>query len=264
MNKRIARNVLVNSSVSRVVSALLTTIIHEFGHFSVSLALGNSTTLYHNRVSTHGENPDFVNQLLIPMGGPLISLLQGIICMLLFKKIKNGIISLLVLWLGISGLMAFFGYMMIAPLAKEGDTGKIFELLELPLLYQFIIALLSLLIFTFMLLFFHRDFQNFIPEDVNDDKLKRVKWARLLIMYPVLIGIVITSILTFPMVVFLSLLPSIMMPFMLFMIYGRMVNSNDKIEKEQNKDITELSLALIIILILAIVLNRVLASGITL
>lgn len=264
MNHSIERNVLINSTVARIIAAILTTLIHELGHFTVSILLGNSATLFHNRVETPGENQNFINQLLIPTGGPVISLIQGAICMVLYRKIKNGIGSLLLLWMGISGLMAFFGYLMIAPFAQEGDTGKIFELLELPLLWQFIIASLALLIFTLMLLYFHKDFQNFIPEDVRDDKLKRAKWARLLIMYPVLIGIIITSILTFPIVVFLSLLPSMTMPFMLFMAYGRMVTSKDIIDKTQNKHITNFSLALIIILIITIVLNRVFVSGITL
>jgi hypothetical protein len=256
--------VLINLSAARVFSALVTTIVHEPGHFAISLSLGNSATLYHNRVETPGENLNFRNQLFIPMGGPLISLSQGVICILLFKKVKNGITSLTVLWLGISGLMAFFGYIMIAPVAQEGDTGKIFALLENPFWWEFIIALLGLLIFTYMLIFFHRSLENFITEDISNGKLMRTNWARLLIMYPVMIGIVVTSILTFPIIVFLSLLPSIMMPFMLFMVYSRMVTSKSKIEKEQNKDVTELSIPLIILLLFTIVLNRVLVWGISL
>ena len=95
MSKSTERNILINSSLIRIVSGLLTTMIHELGHFSFSILLGNSATLYHNRVETHGENLDFMHQLLIPMGGPIVSLLQGVFCMLIYKKVKNGIASLL-------------------------------------------------------------------------------------------------------------------------------------------------------------------------
>ena len=197
------------------------------------------------------------------MGGPVISFLQGLVCLILYKKIKNGVASLFVLWLGISGLMAFFGYMMIAPFAKVGDTGRIFQLLEIPMVWQIIIALIFLMIFTFMLLHFHNDFERFIYEDIYKDKLKKAKWARLLVMYPVLSGIIITGILKFPIVVFLSILPSIMMPFMLFMIYGRMITSKNKIVKAKNKDVTNVSIPMIAFFTAVIILFRLLVFGIT-
>ena len=117
------RNVLINSTLIRITSSLLSTVIHELGHFCGSIGLGNSATLRHNNVQTHTENLDFLNQLLIPMGGPIVSLGQGVVCLLLYRKIKNSAGSLLTLWLGISALMAFFGYMMIAPISTAVGWG---------------------------------------------------------------------------------------------------------------------------------------------
>lgn len=263
MSKTIERNILINSSLARITSALLVTIIHETGHFITSLALGNKATLFHNRVETHGENLNFLNQLLIPMGGPVISLIQGVFCMMMYKKIQNGIASLVVLWLGISGLMAFFGYMMIAPLSTVGDTGKIFQLLELQMFWQITIALLALGFFTLLLLRFHKDFEQFVPESIQEGKLIRAKWARLLIIYPVLIGIVITTLMQFPIVVFLSILPSLMMPFMLFLVYGQMIMSKSVIIKEQNKNINKISFPLLILTVVTIIIFRLLVNGVT-
>lgn len=257
------RNILINSSLIRISSGLLTTIIHELGHFFVSILLGNSATLYHNRVETHGENLDFLNQLLIPMGGPIVSLLQGIFCMLIYKKAKNGIASLLLLWLGIGGLMGFFGYMMIAPMFTIGDTGRIFELLEIPMGWQITLASISLLLFTFLLMKFHRYFEHFIPENITDEKTKRVKWAKILILYPVLIGIAVTSIMQFPVVYFLSILPSLTMPFMLFMVYGMMIMSKNTVDKKENKNVSELSIPIIVLFILTIIAFRLLVYGFT-
>ena len=258
----IERNTLLNSALIRVIAPLLTTIIHELGHFIVSVSLGNSATLYHNRVETHTENLDFFNQISIPIGGPIISLLQGIICILVFERIINGISSLFTLWMGISGLMAFFGYMMIAPLFTVGDTGKVFQLLEIPMPWQITIAIGSLILFTILLLRFHLGFERFIPEDILGDKELRAKWAKLLIMYPLIFGIIIHTFMQFPVVHFLSLLPSLSMPFMLFMVYGQLIMSKNKIERKKNKNVTQLSVPLIILFVCVILLYRLLVSGI--
>ena len=257
------RNVLINSSLTRISAALVTTIIHEMGHFLVSVGLGNSATLHHNYVETHTPDLPFIQQILIPAGGPVVSLLQGIVCMVFYRKIRGGVVALLVLWMGISGLMAFFGYMMIAPVFTVGDTGKIFRMLDIPILLQIIMAAGSLIFFTILLTRFHKDFERFIPEFKQDGKAERAKWAKLLIMYPVLIGIVITTIMQFPIVHFLSLLPSLMMPFMLFMVFGQMIMSKNKIEPEKNKLIDQLSLPLISGFVLISILYRFLVFGIT-
>lgn len=257
-------NVLINSTIARIIAAVLTTIIHELGHFIVSILLGNSPILFHNRVVTPGENQSLLAQLLIPMGGPVISLIQGITCMLLHRKIKNGIGALLSLWMGISGLMVFFGYMMIAPLSSIGDTGKIFQLLEMPIFWQIFIAIISLFFFTYLLTRFHGEFELFIPEDIHNKKPLRVKWARLLILYPILISIVANTLLQLPVVHFLSLLPTLTMPFMLFLVYGMMIMSKKNIQKIQNRNITNRSLPLLIMLLLIIVINRVLIWGVSL
>lgn len=259
----IERNTLLNSSLIRVIAPLLTTIIHELGHFIVSVSLGNSVTLYHNRVETHTQNIDFLHRISIPAGGPIISLLQGIICMFMYKRIKNSIASLFTLWMGISGLMAFFGYMMIAPLFTVGDTGKVFQLLEIPMLWQILIAIGSLVLFTILLLRFHLGFEQFIPEDIRKGKELRAKWAKLLILYPLIFGIIINTIMQFPVVHFLSLLPSLTMPFMLFMVYGQLIMSKNTIEKKKNKNVTHLSIPLIILFICIILLYRLLVLGIT-
>ena len=117
------------------------------------------------------------------MGGPFVSLLQGALCMFLYKKIKNGAGSLFTLWMGISGLMAFFGYVIIAPISTAGDTGKIFQLLEIPMIWQIMIAIGGLIFITLLLLRFHRGFERFVPENISDNKLLRAKWAKLLIIY---------------------------------------------------------------------------------
>ena len=259
--KQAEKNVLLNSTMIRVISGLLTTIIHELGHFLVSIVLGNSATLYHNRVETHTENLDFFSQIAIPMGGPVISLFQGVLCMLIYKRIKKGAGSLLILWMGISGLMAFFGYMMIAPFSTIGDTGKIFQLLEIPMIWQVLISIASLILFTLLLMRFHLDFERFVPEVIVDGRRVRAKWARLLIMFPLLVGILFNTLMQFPIVHFLSLLPSLMMPFMLFMVYGQMIMSKSIIEKSRNKDVTKFSVPILALLIMVIIAYRLLVFG---
>ena len=257
------RNALINSSLARIISALLTTVIHELGHFFVSIALGNSATLHHNHVETHNENLDFINQLLIPIGGPVVSLVQGVLCMHLYRKIKNSVGSLLTLWLGISGLMAFFGYMMIAPFSTVGDTGKIFQLLEIPMFWQVLISIVALIVFTLLLFRFHMGFEQFIPESIAEGQRPRAKWAKLLIMYPLLIGILINTVMQFPVVHFLSLLPSLMMPFALFMVYGQMIMSKNTIAADKNWKIIKFSKTLLIVFIASVLIYRVLVAGLT-
>ena len=159
--------------------------------------------------------------------------------------------------------MAFFGYMMIAPMFTMGDTGRIFARLEMSMVWQISPAIISLLMFTYLLMKFHGDCEHFISENINDEKTKRAKWARILIVYPVLIGIAVTSIMQFPVVYFLSLLPSLTMPFMLFMVYGMMIMSKNIVDKKENKDVSELSIPIIVLFILTIVGFRLLVYGLT-
>ena len=117
--------------------------------------------------------------------------------------------------------------------------------------------------FTYLLMKFHGDFEHFISENINDEKTKRAKWARILIVYPVLIGIAVTSIMQFPVVYFLSLLPSLTMPFILFMLYRMMIMSKNIMDKKENKDVSELSIPIIVLFILTIIAFRLLVYGFT-
>ncbi len=255
------RNLLINSIIIRITASLLTTLIHELGHFITSVYLGNSATLYHNMVETHTIHIDPVSKLYIPLAGPVISLIQGIFCFLFYRRIKDGVWSLFFLWLGLSGLMVFFGYVMIGPFASNGDTGKVLQLLEIPFIWQIVIAIGALGIFTLLLLHFHRHFERFIPQDIDNDKNLRIKWAKILIMYPVLAGIVVNTLLQFPVLFFISILPTLTMPFSLFLVYGKLITSNNVVYKRRNKIALRLSIPLIVILLIAIFINRYLVFG---
>ena len=256
--------VLINSTLAYIAATLLATIIHEAGHFITALSLGLDATLYHNYVVS-GEKSDFLSSILVPAGGPVISLISGILFLYTFNKISNPFISLLVFWLGIKGVISFLGYLMIAPFVAVGDTGKIFSLIEMPMVWQLAIMVVSLLVAVLFLLKLHRGYEVFIHEDLQPiDKHKKGKWANALIMYPIFIGIVVTTLLAFPIPHIVSILPATTMPFMLFMTYGKIITSKNQLPANGSKNFNSLSYWLILISLVAVILNRVLVFGLML
>jgi hypothetical protein len=136
---------VINSCLIAITTFILSTILHELGHFFVARFLNVHAVLHHNYVVL--KNASSIENFSIAVAGPMTSLIFGIVFLLISKK-KNpeSLLKLFFLWLGMNFLLGFMGYMLIAPFVSQGDTGFIFKYLGVPFYIGVIIAILSFLL----------------------------------------------------------------------------------------------------------------------
>lgn len=207
---------LFNSILIAVTASLITTILHEGAHYVTALCLGVPAELHHNYVSTPDATPAF-EATIISAAGPLFSLLFGISVLFISIRItKISLFKLFMLWLGMQGILTFFGYLLIAPIAAEGDTGKVFDYLGFPIYLSIGIAVAS---FIFINKAFSRLARYFVYykaagfSDKNED-------CRQLLIFPIFGSIIFVTLLNLPVIIWVSLLPTIFMPMTYFATMG--------------------------------------------
>lgn len=116
----------VNSCLIIVLTGVVTVILHELGHFVPAYFYGLEPELHHNFVFYDDAIVSPTAQAIIAAAGPVVSLILGIVFLFVSKRKKTkGLFSLLTLWMGLQGLLSFFGYLFIAPFFSYGDTGKV-------------------------------------------------------------------------------------------------------------------------------------------
>ena len=120
-----------------IAAYLLTIVLHEVGHATMALALGDHPVLYNTSVQNTNQQLSSRAHVLIAAAGPLLSLLQGVVLLLLVRRGRGaGPSALFWLYMSVFGLINFFGYLMIAPLVKGGDTGQVVARLHVPAAMQ--------------------------------------------------------------------------------------------------------------------------------
>lgn len=116
-----------------MLAAIVAVTLHELSRAVTGLLRGVHPTLYSNSVSFRPDD-DPATQLVTAATGPLFSLVLGVIVLLPGRRVGRGFGRLLVLWLGLISIQVCAGYLMIAPLSRAGDTGKVLDLLGAPTL----------------------------------------------------------------------------------------------------------------------------------
>ena len=150
--------------------------------------------------------------------GPLFSLLLGvIITFFAIKTVKPSLFKLFLQWLGMGNILTFLGYMLIAPIAKNGDTGRVFDYLGVPIYSSIALAILSFLFINWL-------FAKFATEFVfykNDEIFNQNETKKQLFVYPIYGSIILMTLLNLPIVTWVSLLPTIFMPMTYFGTMGK-------------------------------------------
>lgn len=203
--KRPGIPLLINSTLAFVAAFLVTTFIHEGGHFLSYLLFGESPTLYHNYVQVNGPALPLHVRVVSALAGPLISLVQGGVCWALLARGAGGSTRrLLLLWLSLLGFVNFFGYLVMTPLSTAGDTGKVAGLLTIAYPIRIVIAVVGFALLLWILMAVGRYFAHFIPRSA--DEPTRAGYVYRLMFFPILIGSVANSLLSFPIPVLLSVI----------------------------------------------------------
>ena len=253
------RNILINSTLAYVAAFLLTTLLHESGHFASYALFGANPTLYHNYVSTaEGDLLALPVRVVSALAGPLTSLLQGaILAFVVFRRKGNSAADLLLLWLSLLGLVNFFGYLMMTPLSTVGDTGKVAELLQIGHLYRVAVAAGGLVVLILAVMKIGRRFGDFIP--VSDEK-ERGRYVYHIMFFPIMIGCVFNMIFALPVVAWLSLVYAGTSSFVIMTSFGPILNApvSHTSPSELEAGISKL---IALVAVAAIAVNRLLILG---
>jgi hypothetical protein len=125
------RLLMSNSTLAFVLAALTSIASHEFAHAAAGLLRGLSPTVYSAGV-IYTPAGSATTQLITAATGPLFSLVLGIVVCNFGQSLGRGFGRLFSMWLGLIALQNFAGYLVIAPFAKQGDSGRVFALLGMP------------------------------------------------------------------------------------------------------------------------------------
>lgn len=126
------RGLTAASSTAFVLAAIVNSLLHELAHAAAGLAQGLTPTVSPFSVSYLSDGT--TGQQIVTAGaGPLFSLVLGLVLLAVARHWGRGIVRLFWLWLTFMAMMNFVGYLMIAPIAQVGDTGKVLKLLDAPL-----------------------------------------------------------------------------------------------------------------------------------
>jgi len=250
MNNQIkTKGLAINSILIVISTSIIGTILHESAHYFVGVLLNLNPELHHNYVVplTKGTELQIV---LMAASGPLFSLVFG--CFILYisiKFIKPSLTKLFMTWLGMGSVLGLLGYLLIAPFAKDGDTGRVFSYLGVPTFISILIAIISFIFISYVFRKWSSQFIFYKTEDHFDKK----ETQKQLFIYPIFASMVIMTILSFPITTWVSLLPTIFMPMSYFSTYGK-YKRIDNI----NPDLTinKISSVLVVLTIFTIIIFR--------
>lgn len=207
---------LINSLLMLVAADVVNTVLHECAHYVSALWFGLSPELHHNYVSYPDEGIPDGQRTVIAGAGPLFSLLFGALMLLIAKQLRPSLTHLFTMWLGLVGMVTCLGYLLIAPIAREGDTGKVFAYFGIPPLVSVGIAAVSFWLIYKLFNYYGRYFTLYSSSETPgpDNTLVQA------IIYPTFGSIVVGTLISLPMPVWVSYLPTIFMPMSNFSLIG--------------------------------------------
>ncbi len=253
------KSIFINSLLAFVSAFIITTIIHESGHFFAYLVAGAQPVLYHNYVQLSDNTLSLNIKVVAALAGPVISLGQGIIfSAIVIKKQENNARYLLCLWLSLLGFINFFGYLMLTPLSTKGDTGKVAEMLHMPYMYRIIVALLGIAILVVLVLKVGKYFANFIP--AGTEIRAKGKYINYLVMFPIMAGSVVNMLLSLPIPVLLSIIYPATSSYVILTSYGRIMRT-EPVSKNPSEVSQNISVFLVVVCVVCMLLNRLLTMG---
>jgi hypothetical protein len=260
------RYITINSAILFVISSVTAMTLHEFGHFFASILVhAKQISVHHNNTSNIDAGLPLASVLFIKGAGPLVSLIIGTLFhFLCSRQPKRNILFLFKLYMSAFGYIGFFGYLMIAPIFQGGDTGYICHALGFPVWLTIIIAVTGAIALFFIINKLMKYFVEMGSKEIIENHASRITFMSSLLLYPLAIGIVITTLLNLPMPAFISLIQPICSPFTFLWGYGNVFYRKypaDSVNKEF-ESFNKLKPRLFIFLILAIAVNRLLANGI--
>jgi hypothetical protein len=251
------RNIILNSALLFIICALLHAIFHESGHLLSALTSGaGSIVMYHNAVIFSIDNLSTNDIIFIKASGPNISLLTGLIFhYICFTHSTRNLFFLFSLYMAVFGYIGCFGYVMIAPFFIYGDTGYIFYLLDIPIAITILISIVSAVFLFLLMKNLTRYYVEMGTKEVIENNAERKIFINALIVYPLIIGVIISGLLSLPAHSFLSIFAPVFGPFARYKKYES-TDFNRNIRSVDKFDILWL-----VVFLLIVNLNRLLSGG---
>lgn len=259
--------VLINSTLIFVIANILATTLHELGHYVAAQYMqAQNVVLHHNYASYSfkGLSVSVYRMIIVNAAGPLVSLLIGAFFHLFSSwKLKKDLVFLFYNYMAYFGYIGFFGYIMIAPFFDEGDTGFIMQALHFPVWAVVIVALTGLVILYKLSAKLTRNFVSMSPAEALESDHARAVFMYILILIPVFLGILFTTLLNLPVVSLLSLLAPILGPLTILWTFNLAIRKDyiGLISNDDFSSINKPSYVTIVILIAVVVMNRMLVDG---
>lgn len=246
------KSLAINSTLIVISTTIIGTILHELAHFLMAKYFELNPELHHNYVNYLTENATELQKAIIAGIGPVFSLIFGTIILLISTKIlKPSLFKLFMLWLGMNGILMFLGYILIAPTVKNGDTGKVFDFLNIPTSISVIITVIAFIIIVKLFSSLSKEFRYY----KNKDLFVQTENAKQLFFYPIWFSIVFITIFSLPVVTWISLLPTVFMP----MTYFSTMKKYRKLNlKNAELEINHISKQLLILTVCSIIIFRIL------
>ena len=234
------KTLAINSLLILISISIIGTILHEFAHYITAISFGLHPELHHNYVKINPDNGTKMQNMLIAAAGPLFSLIFGIIILYISKKIfEPSLLKLSLLWLGLYNILIFLGYLLIAPISKSGDTGKVFEYFNTPNFIIITIAIVALILITKLFIKISNEFRYY----KNEGGFNIDENSKQLFLLPIIGSIIIFTIMNLPVVIWVSLLPTVFMP----MAFFRIMRSYKKLNLDNAIfEVNKISLILVI------------------
>ncbi len=262
------RNIWINSSILFVVAAVLEMTLHEGAHATVAFFLhAPNLSLHHNYVH-YDTGPLTSTQLIaIAAAGPLMSLLIGFLFHFAVKQYSTpNLFRLFLIYMSAFGYIGFLGYVLIAPFFVYGDTGFVFKTLNFPIYATVTLAVAAGFLLYLAMKSLCKEFIPFLDKTLYENDETRKIFFNFLIQYPLYTGILITTLLNLPVPTPLSLIAPLCSPFSIMWGFGPLMRK--KYDYPANTTaagrIDQLSYSWLIVLILIMIMNRILAEGISL
>lgn len=121
----------LNSTVAFALAGMIAITLHELAHLITGKAFGLPATLFATAVD-YGEAVPEPTQIATALAGPIFSLVFGLVLHAISGRWGRGFGRLFWMWLGLMSAQVGFGYLIIAIFARNGDTGKALTLLGAP------------------------------------------------------------------------------------------------------------------------------------
>jgi hypothetical protein len=258
--------IILNSTNAFIIACILAMTLHEFGHFFASLLVkAKGVSIHHNYVNNIDEGLSPGQLIFIRAAGPIVSLLIGLVFhFICYKDKARGISFLLKLYFSSFGYIGFFGYLLVAPFFTSGDTGYVFKVLGFPIGLTIGISIAGALILFFIMKSLMQYFVELGSREIIENNETRKKFISSLILIPVFIGIIITTLLNLPTINVISLIAPMCSPFTFLWTYSfalkkRYLTNN---YNSQFYNLNKPHIWLYLFFALTIIANRLLVYGI--